>query len=59
MTIYILQATYKGVLEPPRVFNTKKLAEIYKKKMELSSENYYIEIYEVELSLKMKSFNLI
>ena len=59
MIIYILQAVYKGMMERSRIFNTKKLAEIYKKKMELSSEDYHIEIYEVELSLKMKSFNLI
>ena len=61
MTIYILQSIYKGVPEYPKVFDTRKAAEKAKDKIEKSSlsEDYYMEIYEVVLSLKMKSFELV
>lgn len=61
MIIYILQTIFRGVPEPPKVFDNKKRAEKIKEKMISSSvgQDYYVEIYEIELVLKMKSFVLI
>ena len=61
MTIYILQSVYKGIPEPPKVFDNEKRAQKIKEKMVNSSpeKEYQVEIYEIELSLKMKSFVLV
>lgn len=56
MEIYILQVLFKGVSEYPRIFDTEKQAKKAKIKMEKSSDGYFLEIYKVSLSLKMKSF---
>lgn len=59
MEIYILQVTFKSVSEYPRIFDTKKQAKRVKIKMEKSSNDYSLEIYKVNLSLKVKSFELV
>ncbi len=59
MVIYILQTTYRGVAESPKIFDTEKKAKRIKVGLEKASKNYEVQIFEIALSLKMKSFQLV